>query len=43
MAQKHIYQHHVINDSLNDAIDRVSDIISTYSAPDEDNTHSSRR
>jgi guanylate kinase len=30
IAQKHIYQHHIVNDSLNDAIDQLAAIIVSH-------------
>jgi guanylate kinase len=43
MAQKHIYQYHVINDSLNDAIDKLSAIIKSHNSPVENASEQDRR
>jgi guanylate kinase len=43
IAQKHIYQHHVVNDSLDDAVDQLSGIIASHSIIDTDDGGQIRR
>jgi guanylate kinase len=43
IAQKHLYQHHVINDSLNEAIERLSLIIKSHMFRNGKDTTQTRR